>query len=283
MVSREIEKNSYSEVSVIKKEPQCYNYLKTKTKTMIIKEFVKFIDEFKDNYQAEFLIRDLMCYDYRQAINRRIETMKGGKRVIHYDLLNKDRVIKELSEKAEDKKKILAFIRNLGEKYNYPHFDELLRIFNIICDIKDFALGGTLKCIKKKYGTSHYFVFSIAQVVFSDNPDLYKNRFYQLKYLKPDLLSLTKDVSHDQIIEKDFPNLENRQLQDVLNYYRKKKQIVLGSNLFRSVAIDFDFTRWLKKLPPDRLNMILKFYDLEACLGALEAQNYLKIKRMIKI
>lgn len=82
-------------------------------------------------------------------MNKRIEEIKSVNGNIHYDDLNEDVIFKTISKESKDKNKIYELINNIRDKYQILTFKQLLTLFKIIIDIRDFALGGNFKEISK--------------------------------------------------------------------------------------------------------------------------------------
>jgi CheY-like chemotaxis protein len=223
----------------------------------IIKELVKIVDEFSNDYKPEYLIREFIETDFKLQRNSRIEQLKKDKRDIKYEILNKDKALRNLSKKLRDREEIFAKITIIGEKYQVNDFNLLLMWLKIVIEITDFVFGGTLEVMSFSYKKGLNTLKSTAQIVFSDNLDLYRRRFYKNKYYKDDLFLYSKEVSKGKISKFDFANLLNPQFQELLSYYRQENQKKIGNSCFQRAGIDIDFTRWLANLPQEKLSNIL--------------------------
>ena len=197
-------------------------------------------------------------YNYKKALNKRITKIKMKFGEVHYDILNKDRIIKEYFQKAKIKAEILTRVNSLGPRYQISDIKLLLTLLKIILEIKDFAVGGTPREMSKTHSVTSRFVYSLARLVFSKDMNLYTNRFYLHKFLRYDMSLLADAKPKGQITESDFIHMRNPQLQDLLDAYRKEKQKKVGNSLFTRAGIDINFTRWVKQLSEDTINNILK-------------------------
>lgn len=234
--------------------------ISSKTNLLLVQDFVTIIEEFKQDYKAEFLIKDLIDYDYKSARNKRIEQIKKVKGEIHYDALNEDHLFRRLIQEENDKKEIFARIKAVGSKYLISEFSSLLKLLKILVDIKDFALGGALKEISESNSFEFYYIESLAKLVYSNDENLYIKRFYKSEYFIEDVFLIAEAVIKGKVTEYSFENLINPQLQDLLQEYRKKRQAPFGNSLFRLAGFDIDFTRWLHNLKKQKIDQILEKY-----------------------
>lgn len=227
-------------------------------KSLIIENLLKIFDKFKENYETEFLLRDFINRNHKLEINRRIEEIKKVYGEFNYDILNEDEILKKLSKNKRDKARFHALINEVINKHPIPDSDWYLKLFRIIIDIQDFALGGTLEDIAKTHDVLNQYILSIAKRVLSSKRNLYIRRFYRDENLEEDLISIADKVIKDKIILNDFSNLLNPQLQDLMATYQKEKRKNGGIFKSTSMNLDFDFMRWLVQLALNKLNTILK-------------------------
>ena len=233
-------------------------WINNKNQGEFIGDFLHIIEKFKKISLFETKIRELIDGDYKRQINSRLEAFKEKFGGLHYDLLNKDKVLMTLSKMAKQKDEITDLIKETGIKHKISDHDLLVTFFKLILEIVDFTLGDTLKKISKNYGIGIWFVLSVTRVVFSEGIKLYRNRFYHFCYFKEDMLLISEAVKRKQIDESSFKNLLNPQIQDILEAYRQENQKKGGESLFRRAGFNSDFTRWIYNLSKDKLKNILR-------------------------
>lgn len=81
---------------------------KISIKKEIIKNLIQVIDEFKKDYQEEFLLKDLIINDYQLLINRRVLELRKKLGTVSYEVFNKDKLLKTLSKKRKNKARIFS-------------------------------------------------------------------------------------------------------------------------------------------------------------------------------
>jgi len=228
-------------------------------KASIIRDLVKIIDEFKKEYKAEFILRDLIENEYQSAINQRIKVIRKSGTKINYEILNKDEVLTNLTKKKREKGKIFNHIRMVAEKHYIFHFEFFLKLFLIILDIRDWLWGGSIEEIANKHGFSVNYIKSIAQVVLPDHVNLqYKCRFYHNEDLKEIVLSIAENVMNSKVNPSSFSNLKNPYIQELLEHYQKARQSEDQSCNYTSIGLDSGFIRRISNLSKNKSENILK-------------------------
>lgn len=154
----------------------------------------------------------LIVADYKSAIKDRVEKIKSQVQEIHYDLLDNDPILKELSKKAKDKDKLYDLIKAVGKKHQISNLNQLLKLAKIILDIKDFALGGNRREISSVYKISDDRIKSIGLVIFKGSEAVFKTRFYAAHYFQNNIFSIAEEVFRGNITSSSFRNLLNQQL-----------------------------------------------------------------------
>jgi len=225
---------------------------------LFIKYILEIIELFKKDYKEVFILRDFIENDYKSDLNNIIDGYEKAFGNIPYELLNKNKTLSNLSRRVNDKEKLFSLIKSFGKKHQFCDYDQLIKWLKISLNILDFVFGGTLEQISKSYGVGFRTVQTFAQLIFSDDIEMYKRRFYKNQYYLEDVLSIADDVIKGEISKRSFMHLVHPQLQDLIKYYRKEKQKKVGLSIFQRIGIDIDFTRWVDQLPKEKLDQILK-------------------------
>ena len=226
-------------------------------KAQIIKELCRIIDEFKEGYKEEFLLRDLIDNDYQALLTKQIQEIKNANDELSYEKLNEDKELRDLSKKKRDRERILHLISEIANGHEKFTFNHVLTLFKIIIDIKDFILGKSKGKISVKHDIGEHYLNSTVRMVFSGDPSINWNerRFYQNKFMRKDILIIADDVIKGRITKNDFTNLLNPQLQEVFTHYRTRKQVKNGGSLFHRPIVEPRFIKWLSR---QDLNKILR-------------------------
>ncbi|MFX1344644.1 MAG: hypothetical protein ACFFBC_00530 [Promethearchaeota archaeon] len=227
-------------------------------KPVFIEYILEIIELFKNDYKEVFLLRDLIENDYKSDLNNIINQYKKIHGNIPYELLNQDKTLSVLSKKVNDKKKFLSLIRSFGRKFPLYDYYQLIRWLKISLNILDFVFGETLENISKSYGAGFRTVQAFAQLLFSEDNEMYKRRFYKNQYYLEDVFSIADEVNRGEITERSFKNLIHPQMQDLIAHYRKEKKKKVGLSIFQRVSVDTDFTRWVDQLPKEKLEQMLE-------------------------
>ena len=227
-------------------------------KPLFIKYLLEIIELFKKDYKEVFILRVLIENDYKSDLYNLIDDYEKAFGNIPYELLNKNKTLSNLSRRVNDKEKLFSLIKSFGKKHQFYDYDQLIKWLKISLNILDFVFGETLENISKSYGAGFRTVQTFAKLIFSDDFEMYKRRFYKNQYYLEDVLSIADDVIKGEITNKSFKNLIHPQLQDLMDYYRMEKQKKVGLSIFQRIGIDTDFTRWVEQLPKEKLDQILK-------------------------
>lgn len=244
----------------LEKTPLTRLYATTTQKAAIVKDLCELFDDLEEEYEAELLLRAVLKNDYNALIKRRIEQIKENKKELEYEVLNNDSILKKLNQNSKKKAKILEKIKKIADSNRIFFFNHVLKLFTIMIDIKDYALGGTMTNIAKKHEIGDKYVRSIAKIVnyYSKESDFYRTRFYKPEYLNEDVMIITDAVLNNEITPESFSNLCNAQFQDLLKVFRKEKRTKTGFTLFYNIELDLDFIKLISNLSNERLNKILK-------------------------
>ena len=78
-------------------------HVTSREKARIVKELCGIIDEFKESYEEEFLLRDVIENDYQDLMTKRIEEIKDANNELSYEKLNEDKELRDLSKKKGDR------------------------------------------------------------------------------------------------------------------------------------------------------------------------------------
>lgn len=86
----------------------------------LIEDILKIANSYETKYKNEFLIRDFIENDYTALLRSRIKDIKKKLGELNYEVLNKDKIMRDLKGKIDDKTAIRKLLRDIAEKYNLP-------------------------------------------------------------------------------------------------------------------------------------------------------------------
>ena len=235
-------------------------YVYREEKARIIESFNHIFNSFKEKYPEEFLLRILLDSDYSSAIQNRLLDLKRLQKIPSYELLNKDKVLLELKEKRDQKSKLIRLLYNIVKEQDKYTFNHILKLFNIVIDLRDFVLGGTLYDIEKKNEIRNHFLKTIAVLVFPDKVQ-YKRRLFHNRYLAEEILKIANNVITGKIVDSNFSNLTSPYIQELFNLYRKKNYKKPGESLFNRIFLECDFTRRIYNMSHSKLEHIFADFN----------------------
>jgi len=122
-------------------------------------EIKKIIDHFKGNYERDFLLGEFIKKDYDMLLKNRFKALKKKYGELNYDVLNKDKIVKELKEKQNDKNSIRESLRLIGEKFNLTEYILTLEAIPLILNAK-------LERYLKKYKENE--LFNVFEEIYDD-------------------------------------------------------------------------------------------------------------------
>ena len=82
----------------------------------LFKEVLKILDIYKDKYKEDFLLGEFIETDYISLLQDRFKTLKKTHGELNYDILNKDKIIRDLKKKIDDKALIQEAITHVCNK-----------------------------------------------------------------------------------------------------------------------------------------------------------------------
>ena len=94
------------------------------------------IDHFKDKYEKDFFLGEFIRKDYDMLLKNRFKALKRKYGELNYDVLNKDKIVKDLKEKQNDKNSIRESLRVIGEKCNLTEYTLTLEAIPLILHAK---------------------------------------------------------------------------------------------------------------------------------------------------
>ena len=99
-------------------------------------EVKSLIHHYKDKYEKEFLLGEFIKKDYNILLKNRFNIIKKKYGELNYDVLNRDKIVKDLKDKQNDKTSIRESLRVIGEKYNLTGYNLTLELLPLIVDVK---------------------------------------------------------------------------------------------------------------------------------------------------
>ncbi len=114
-------------------------------------EVKSIIDHFKDKYEKNFFLGEFIKKDYDMLLKNRFKSLKKKYGELNYDVLNKDKIVKDLKDKQNDKISIRESLRVIGEKYN-------LTGYNLTLEMLPLIIGAKWERKLKKYKRNNLFI-----------------------------------------------------------------------------------------------------------------------------
>lgn len=103
----------------------------------LIKDILNLVNNYKTKYKNEFVIRDFIENNYTALLKNRFIDIKKKFGELNYDILNKDKIIRDLKRKIDDKTSIRKVLREIAEKYNITDYDLAIESIPLIIDVKN--------------------------------------------------------------------------------------------------------------------------------------------------
>ena len=116
----------------------------------LYKEVLQILDIYKDKYTEAFLLGDFIEINYDSLLKDRFKAIKKKYGELNYEVLNKDKIIRNLKAKIDDKASIRELLQNIYEKYNLTQYTVTLDFLPFVIHVKE-------KRLKKKYRENKLF------------------------------------------------------------------------------------------------------------------------------
>ena len=110
----------------------------------LYKEVLHIFDIYKDKYKEAFLLGEFIETNYDSLLKDRFKAIKKKYGELNYEVLNKDKIIRNLKAKIDDKASIRELLQNIYEKYNLTQYTVTLDFLSFVIHVKG-------KRQKKKY------------------------------------------------------------------------------------------------------------------------------------
>ena len=99
-------------------------------------EVKSIINDYEDKYEKKFLLGEFIKKDYDLQLKNRFNSIKKKYGELNYNVLNKDKIVKDLRNKQHDKASIRESLRVMGENYNLTEYNITLEALPLIIDVK---------------------------------------------------------------------------------------------------------------------------------------------------
>lgn len=146
-------------------------------------EIESIIDKYKDKYEQNFLLGEFIRKKYDTLLNDRFKQLKKKYGELNYEILNKDKVVKDLKNMQKDSASIEESLRLIGETCNLTAYTFTLEALPLIVNTK------YKRQVKKERKKELYAVFDeiYAEIISSLHISGYKT-------LKQDCFTLLLEI-----------------------------------------------------------------------------------------
>ncbi len=103
----------------------------------LIKDISNLENSFKTQYKNEFLLQDFIENDYPALLKNRFIAIKKKFGELNYEILNTDKVIRDLKRKIDIETSIRKKLREIAENNNITDFDLTIESIPLIIDVKN--------------------------------------------------------------------------------------------------------------------------------------------------